>query len=160
LCPCWLIWKSAVLKIGIVGLMSISFILIGAGGAALAVTGINEAIQNRVIESQAEFQVISWFYKQRVRNNLNHPNFHMGRILITQDNHTQLLAPTGKRTPITLPEKTGLKEGGYVRLLGKPGPEGFEVKQYQQAQSSMTEQYFCYMNSKPGNQRMMELMHR
>lgn len=113
-----MMWASKAFKKGITAVMVSCYLVTGIGGAALAATGVNERIQNTLIEGNTELPVISWFYKERARFFVKHPNFNMGRVDKLENGFAWIVDPNGKQLMVELPEGRAVQRGQFIRLAG------------------------------------------
>lgn len=113
-----MMWASQTFKKGATTVIIGSYLITGAGGAALAATGVNERIQNTLIKGKIDWPVISWFYKERARYHINHLNFNMGRVERLSNGLAWIVDPNGKEIKVRLPEGRVVEKGQFIRLAG------------------------------------------
>lgn len=113
-----MMWASKAFKKGIAAVIISSYLITGIGGAALAATGMNERIQNTLIERKIDWPVISWFYKERARFFVKHPNFNMGRVNKVDNGFAWIVDPNGREIKVELPNGQVVQKGQYIRLAG------------------------------------------
>jgi hypothetical protein len=154
----WLLWKSYMIKQGIALIAAGSFLVSSIGGSALAATRVNEKIQSKIIKQENTIPIISWFYKERARFHMDHPNVLMGKVIEQTDNSIIIQDPRGKTVKITLPSGTRVKIGQYLRLDGNQVNDGFLANVMQHCNPKVASRYFSHMGMGPHrmNKKMME----
>ena len=154
----WLLWKSHLIKQGIALIAAGSFLVSSIGGSALAATRVNERIQSEVIKQENTIPIISWFYKERARFHMDHPNVLMGKVIEQTDNSIIIQDPRGKTVKIRLPSGTRVQTGQYLRLDGKQVNDGFLANVMQYCNPTTAGRYFSHMGMNPHkmNKKMME----
>jgi hypothetical protein len=160
----WLLWKSHMLKQGIALIAAGSFLVSSIGGSALAATRVNERIQSEVIKQENTIPIISWFYKERARFHMDHPNVLMGKVIEQKDNSITIQDPRGKTVKIILPGGTRVQNGQYLRLDGKQVKDEFLANVMQHCNPTTASRYFSHMGMGPHkmNKKMMkhhQMMH-
>lgn len=154
----WLLWKSHMIKQGIALIAAGSFLVSSIGGSALATTSVNERIQSEVINQENAIPIISWFYKERARFHMDHPNVVMGKVIEQKDNSIIIQDPNGKTVKITLPSGTRVQTGQYLRLDGNQVNDGFQANAMQHCNPITAGKYFSHMGM--GQHRMNKKMMR
>ena len=153
----WLIWKSHLVKRGIALTIAACYLVTGVGGVALANSGMNEQLQAQIVQEKREWPLISWFYKERARFFVRHPNFNMGRVVQADEKSAWVIDPYGNRLRIMLPPQTVVKNGQYLRIRGKKGGEAFMAIDVHFCGSDSVQRYFSRDGMMPGrmNKGMM-----
>lgn len=141
----WLLWRSHLIKRGVAIIVAGSFLVTSVGGSALAATSINEQIQSRVINEKSDIPVISWFYKERARYHMKHPEIQMGKVIEKNSDYVVILNPYGETQKIHLPSGMEVKLGQYIRLNGKSRNGEFEAKAMQHCNPTRVGKYFSGM---------------
>ena len=152
----WLLWKSNMIKQGIALIAAGSFLVSSIGGSALAATSVNERIQSEVINQENTIPIISWFYKERARFHMEHPNVIMGKVIDQKNNSIIIQDPNGKTVKIMLPSGTRVQTGQYLRLDGNQEDDGFQANVMQHCNPITAGKYFSHMGM--GQHRMNKKM--
>jgi len=143
----WLLWKSKTLKRGIAGIIIGSFLTTTFGGAALAATSINGQIQTALITQEQEIPLLSWFYKERARFFVKHPNFRMGRVVRFEKNLVWIVDPHGKTLMIELPAEMNVQERQVISLVGTEADDLFVARAGRHCSPGRVGKYFSHMSS-------------
>jgi hypothetical protein len=146
----WLLWRSHLLKPGIALTAAVCFLITSIGGTALAATDINTQIQSSVIKEKTNIPIISWFYKERAKYHLKHPQFQMGEVLERQKEFVLIKDPYGKTQKIYLPSNMAVTKGQYIRLNGEQSGDGFHAANMQHCNPKRVGKYFSHMNMMGG----------
>lgn len=138
----WLMWNSKAIKRGIAGIVIGSFLTATFGGAALASTGINKQIQTAVIKEKDEWPIVSWFFKERARYFIDHPNFRMGRVEQSDGKYVWIVNPQGKKFKIELPSDMMVNEGQIISVTGIESDNLFKVANGRHCDPGRVGRYF------------------
>lgn len=139
----WLIWKSRVLKVGLSWLLLGSYLFTTIGGTALAVTGINESIQQAMVEKESNLPWFGPYYRKRARFFIRHRNFQMGRVEKVKNGTAWIVNPLGKELQVQLPPGMEVSVGQYLRLSGETkDAEIFKADRAQFCGSKRAGRYF------------------
>ena len=136
----WLVWNSHLVKRGIAVTIAACYLVTGIGGVALANSGMNEQLQAQILREKREWPLVSWFYKERARFFVRHPNFNMGQVVQSNSTSALVVDPYGNRLKIVLPPHTVVKKGQFLRLRGEGLRPGIEARQ---AVFKATDVHFC-----------------
>lgn len=142
----WLIWQSKAFKKGIAGILIGSILTTTFGGAALAATGINGQIQTTFIENKWDMPLLSWFYKERARFYVDHPNFRMGRVGRAEDGLVWIVDPHGNESKIALPSGMTVKKGQVISLVGLETGNVFRASTGRHCSPGRVGKYFSHMS--------------
>ncbi|MFH2132950.1 MAG: hypothetical protein ABIK68_21405 [bacterium] len=142
----WLMWHSNAFKRGIAAILLGSFLTTTFGGAALAATGINDRIQSVIIQEEREWPLVSWFFKERARYFVDHPNFRMGRVENTDGPFAWIIDPRGGKSRIELPAGMRVREGQIVSLTGVASGGLFRVNSGHHCNPGRAGRYFHHMS--------------
>ncbi|MBU2646502.1 hypothetical protein KKI24_17470 [bacterium] len=142
----WLMWHSNAFKRGIAAILLGSFLTTTFGGAALAATGINDRIQRVIIQEEREWPLVSWFFKERARYFVDHPNFRMGRVEKTEGLFVWIIDPRGRTSRIELPAGMQVREGQIVSLTGVASGDLFRVNSGHHCNPGRAGRYFHHMS--------------
>ena len=163
----WLMWNSKALKRGIAGIIIGSYLTTAFGGAALAASGVNEKIQAAILQEKRDFPLVSWFFKERARYFIDHPNFKMGRVESFAGQFCWIVDPHGHKSKIKLPTGMGVKKGQIIRIAGVKSGDLFRVSAGHHCNPGRVGRYFHPMtmmgpgmNEQIGGHRKMMKMKR
>jgi len=113
-----MMWVSKVFKKGVAAVIISSYLITGLGGAALAATNVNKRIQKTLTTGKIDWPLISWFYKERARYQVKHPNFNMGQVEKLSDGFVWIVDPNGRTIKVKLPEGQAVEKGQFIRIVG------------------------------------------
>jgi hypothetical protein len=147
----WLLWRSRLIKKSIALIVTSCFLVTSVGGTALAATGLNEQIQNKVVKIKNEIPIISRFYRNRAIYLVEHPNFQMGQVIELKAKQATIKTPHGELIKIFLPKNISVITGQYFRFSGQKIDEGFQVKRLQHCNSERGGRYFTHMENMEGH---------
>lgn len=166
----WLIWNSHLVKRGIALTIAVCYLVTGVGGVALANSGMNEQLQTQIVTEDREWPLLSWFYKERARFFVRHPNFNMGQVVQSDDRSALVVDPYGNELRVMLPPQTVVKNGQYLRIRGEKGGQAFMATDVHFCGAGSVGRYFNrvgmmsdHMNKNRLNKGMMRqhrMMHR
>jgi hypothetical protein len=166
----WLIWNSHLVKRGIALTIAVCYLVTGVGGVALANSGMNEQLQTQIVTTDKEWPLLSWFYKERARFFVRHPNFNMGQVVQSDDRSALVVDPYGNELRVMLPPQTVVKNGQYLRIRGEKGGKAFMATDVHFCGAGSVGRYFNrvgmmpdHMNKNRLNRGMMRqhrMMHR
>jgi len=140
-----MMWASKAFKKGIAAVIVSSYLVTGVGGAALAATGMNEKILDTLIKDKIDWPVISWFYRERARFFINHPNFSMGRVDKLDNGFAWIVTPTGREVKVELPEGRVVKKGQVIRLAGSDDNGIFKGHDMNFCHPAKAQRYYHHM---------------
>jgi len=149
-------WNSHAIKRGIVAIFIGSFLTTTFGGAVLAASGINERIRNGILREEREWPLLSWFFKERARFCVDHPNFRMGRVEKSDSRLVSIIDPNGKKTNVELPSGMSVKEGQIIRLAGSESGDIFRVNSGHHCNPGRVGRYFGRLLKMPHGGGTME----
>jgi len=141
----WLVWNSKVIKTGITTILIGSYLTTAFGGAALAATGLNEKVQTTLSTNNLDLYVISWFYKERARFFVHHPNFRMGSVVKLEKKLVWIIDPHGKRQGIVLPIEMNVQKGQVISLVGVESGGFFRASIGRHCNQKSVRRYFSHM---------------
>lgn len=157
----WLVGNSRFLKKSMTAIIAGCYLITGVGGVALATSGLNEQVQVRILQEKTSWPLLSWFYKERARYFVKHPNFRLGRVDQTEDGIVWLVTPNGLRIKVGLPQNTSVRTGQYLRLTGNKSSESFIANDIQFCKPKRVQRYFNHMKMMPGHMNdRMQIHHR
>ncbi|MFH2131181.1 MAG: hypothetical protein ABIK68_12480, partial [bacterium] len=108
-----------------------------------------------------EWPLVSWFFKERARYFVHHPNFRMGRVEKTEGRLIWIIDPRGERSRIELPEGMQVREGQVVSLAGVAADDLFRVSSGHHCNPGRVGRYFHHMSMmSPGMNGNMRGHHR
>ena len=117
----WGIRHTRLARVPVAWALLISYGLTGAGGLALAGSGLNESLQEAVLKEEVRDRALSWFYGERAVYRRPHPRFVMGRVLALDGERARLQTPLGDEVAVTLPSGFRAQVGDTLRLLEARG---------------------------------------
>ncbi len=157
----WLMWSSKALKRGIVGIIIGSYLTTVFGGAALATTGINEKIQASIVQEKRDLPLVSWFFRERARYFIDHPNFKMGRVERYDGQFCWIVDPHGHKSKIELPADMKVQKGQIIRIAGVTSGDLFRVSTGHHCNPGRVGRYFHEMSMmRPGMNKQMGGPHK
>ncbi len=113
----WGIRHTRLARVSVAWAVLISYGLTGAGGLALASSGLNESLQEAVLKEDVGGPALSWFYGERAVYRRPAPRFLMGRVLALEGERARLQTPLGDEATVTLPPGFRAQVGDTLRLL-------------------------------------------
>ena len=160
----WLMWNSKALKRGIAAIIIGSYLTTSFGGAALAATSINEKIQSAVIKENEDWPLVSWFFKERARFFINHPNFRMGRVEQSEGRFAWIIDPHGNKQKIELPASMRVQKGQIISMAGVASGDLFRASVGRHCSQGRAGKYFHHLpmmhngmnQNMGGHHRMMQ----
>ena len=159
----WLMWNSKALKRGVAGIIIGSYLTAAFGGAALAATGINQKIQAVIIKEKRELPLVSWFFKERARYFIEHPNFKMGQVQMSDGQFVWIVDPHGHKSKIELPTGMRVQKGQIISITGVRSGDLFRVSAGRHCNPGRVGRYFHHMpmmqpgaENEKGGHRMMQ----
>lgn len=138
----WAFKKSKIAKIGVAGITSISFILTGFGGAAMAVSNFNETLQQQISDIGYEVPFLSRFYKERALYRVHLPNFRFGKVTAVHPTSIQVENPRGKVFSVRLSGEDTFQVGQIIRLKGVLKDQFFHLHRFQHCDGKRAGRYF------------------
>lgn len=138
----WLIRYARVARVPVAWAVIISYGLSGAGGLALAASGVNETVQDAVLSGAADVPGLDWFYGRRAMYHRPDPRFRMGRVIAQEGRTVRLETPLGDEETVLLPPGTQVQPGDMVRLITAPGDATLRADAVQLCRPASVQHYF------------------
>lgn len=148
----WLLRNARPLRVPVAWVVLVSYGLTGAGGLSLAASGLNESVQESVLNASLEGPGLSWFFGERAVYHRPHPRFRMGRVVAVEGRQARLETPLGDEETVQLPPGFQAQVGDPVRLLTAADGSGLRVVQAQHCNPRRVGPYFQH------HRRMREMM--
>ena len=149
----WLIRHARAVRVPVAWALLISYGLTGAGGLALAGSGLNESLQDAVLKEEVSTPGLSWFYGQRAIYHRPDPRFRMGRVIALDGQRARIQTPTGDEEEVLLPPGFQAQVGEDVRLIALPNGGVVRAQMAQRCNPASVQPYFRH-------HRMMQEMMR
>jgi hypothetical protein len=150
----WGLRHAQLARVPVAWAVLIGYGLTGAGGLALAGSGLNESVQSAVLEDRAGGLGLQWFYAQRAMYRRPHPHFRMGRVIALEGQRAQLQTPAGEVEEVMLPQGFRAQVGDAVRLIVAPDGPLVRAQAAQLCNPSTVGPYFRH------HRMMQEMMQR
>ncbi|MEE8435851.1 MAG: hypothetical protein V3S64_13790 [bacterium] len=128
------------------------------GGTALAGTGVNLALHDRVEQGERLPAPMQWFYATRARYRRPHSGFRIGRVISVDNGRALLQTPLGEEVAVTLPPGFKTAPGEHLRLAGVQLETGFQTAEAQRCQAERVRPYFHH--ARMMQERMRQRMQR
>lgn len=147
----WLLRHTRAARVPVAWAVLISYGMTGTGGLALAASGVNEALQEAVLEAPAAEEEpaapgwlpgMAWFYGERAVYHRPHPRFRMGRVLERTEQGVRLQTPLGEELEVPLPRGFRAEPGDHVRLIVAAAEGTPRVEQAQLCNPQAVQHYF------------------
>jgi hypothetical protein len=141
----WLLRHARPARVPVAWTLLLSYGLTGAGGLALAGSGLNESLQSSVLEESAGgtgSTALGWFYGERAVYRRPDPRFHMGRVVALEGRRARLLTPLGEEEEVDLPPGFSAQVGEPVRLIAAPDGGPLRALTAQRCNPAAVEGYF------------------
>lgn len=138
----WLARYARLLRVPIAWAILISYGITGAGGLALAGSGLNESLQTAVIKDEVSGPGLSWFFERRAVYRRPDPRFRMGRVIALDGQRARLRTPLGDEEQVVLPPDFHVRVGDDVRLLAKPNGALMHARMAQHCNPATVRGYF------------------
>ena len=141
----WSLQKSNIVKIGIVGITAISLLFSGLGGAALAISNLNENVQQKISDKGYNLPFFSQFYNDRARYRVHLPRFQFGKIVAVHDHSFVVENPFGEEVEVRTPVGSQFKVGQIIRMKGRFLNRIFHAQRFQHCNQTRACTYFVGM---------------
>ncbi len=146
----WLLARARTMRVRLAWLLALSYGISGAGGAALAASGLNERLQTGVVEEGWDWPLLGPFYGRRAHYARPHHRFRMGRVLALQAGVVELLTPGGDTLQVHVPPGFNVRPGEHLRLRGDAVAGRFFAREAQRFQPHHAQRYFHHMRGPMG----------
>lgn len=151
----WTLKRSKIAKIGVIGITAISILFSGFGGAAMAISNLNENVQKRLAEKKYDFPFVSRFYNDRAKFKVRHPHFQFGEILEVKTGKLIVKNPFGDKVEVKISDVSHFEKGQVIRLKGEFSNNMFHANMYQHCDKKRVGRYFRMMGHGKGHMKHM-----
>jgi len=138
----WLVRQGSLARVPVAWVLLVSYGLTGGGGVALAVTGVNETLQDEALAERLPVAPLAWFYRHRAHYGAHDPRFRMGRVVEAAGGTALLETPTGERVRVTLPPGFRARVDENLRLGGAVRGDAFVADDAQHCDPERMRRYF------------------
>ena len=145
----WLIHYGRLARMALVWMVLITYGITGAGGMALAQSGLNEQVRGWATKEGRDWPMLGPFYRHRAHYRMRHAGFRMGQVVEVGQGTGRILTPNGEEVPIGLPPGLAPKVGDHVRLSGVESGGRFIADDGQLCDPRRMRRYFHHMRMGP-----------
>lgn len=148
---------AARMRVGVAWLLLICYGVTVGGGAALAVTGLNEPVQERLVEMMQTGPDVPWvgrYFRERAQFGLRHAPVLLGRVTTLGEGRVVLVTPDQREVPVLLPQGLKPRLEQHLRVRGRLVDGVFRADEGQFCEPAQAGRYFSH------HQRMREMMDR
>ncbi len=149
----WLFHYGRFVRVAAAWVVLVSYGITGAGGLALAQSGLNERVSELAMTGERGWPLLGAFYHRRAHYRMGLAGFRMGRVVKAGSRSVRILMPNEEEVLITLPRDFVPKVGDYIRLSGMESGQGFRANRGQFCNPRSTGRYFRHMARGPGHMR-------
>ncbi len=145
----WLFHYGRGARVAMIWVVLVTYGITGAGGLALAQSGLNERVQGWATKEGRNWPMLGPFYRHRAHYRMRHAEFRMGKVVEVGNGMARILTPNGEEVPSGLPPSLVPKMGDHLRLSGVESGGRFIADEGQLSDPRRMRRYFHHMRMGP-----------